>query len=271
MLTAQLIVVLLSQTPDSLLGDVGESCRARSDCRTGLKCIASQCAAPAVVIPQTKEGHACEATADCSSDGSLRCVSKVCKVRGGSSSNAAFSPPPPPPEVAPAYVPSNARLTAEAPAPLNRSATLVAAQDRPAPPLPSRDGMSISQQILTLETDIDSINAQLRAVQTGWPGGSIALVVIGAVLSPLALVGLPFLIFPIVGVPLLLIGLGGVAMIVGGAVGGSRVNAEAVAEREALIQRREAAERELGNLKRMAAVGSRNTRADASMVTIAAF
>lgn len=45
-------------------------------------------------------------------------------------------------------------------------------------------------------------------------------------------------------------------MMVVGAVGGSRVNAEAVAEREALIQRRVAAERELG----MAAVGSRNTR-----------
>lgn len=267
MLTAQLIAILLTQTPDSLLGDVGESCRARADCRTGLKCIASQCTAPAVVIPQTKEGHACEATADCSSDGSLRCVSKVCKVRGGSS--ATFSPPPPPPEVAPAYVPSNARLTADAPAPVNRSATLVA---QSAPQLPNREGgMSISQQILTLETDIDSINAQLRAVQTGWPGGSIALVVIGAVLSPLALVGLATIILPIIGVPLLLIGLGGVAMIVVGAVGGSRVNAEAVAEREALIQRREAAERELGNLKRMAAVGSRNTRADASMVTIAAF
>lgn len=269
MLTAQLIVVLLSQTPDSLLGDVGESCRARADCRTGLKCINSQCTAPAVVVPQTKEGQACEATADCSSDGSLRCVAKVCKVRGGSSSNATFSPPPPPPVVAPAYVPSNARLTAEAPAPVNRSATLVGVQA--APPVPSRDGMSISQQILTLETDIDSINTQLRAVQTGWPGGSIALVVIGAVLSPLALAGLAFLFFPIVGVPLLLIGLGGVAMIVVGAVGGSRVNAEAVAEREALIQRREAAERELGNLKRMAGVGSPNTRADASMVTIAAF
>ena len=62
-----------------------------------------------------------------------------------------------------------------------------------------------------------------------------------------------------------------VAPIVVGAIGGSRVNAEAVAEREALIQRREAAERVLGNLKRMAGVGSPNTRADASMVTIAAF
>ncbi|MBL8938148.1 MAG: hypothetical protein JNM69_26525 [Archangium sp.] len=270
MLTAHLIAILLTQTPDSLLGDVGESCRARADCRTGLKCINSQCAAPAVAVPQTKEGQACEATADCSSDGSLRCVAKVCKVRGGSSSNATFSPPPPPPAVAPAYVPSNARLSADAPAPVNRSATLVGAQS--APPLPSREGgMSISQQILTLETDIDSINAQLRAVQTGWPGGSIALVVIGAVLSPLALAGLILLAIPVVGIPVLLIGLGGVAMIVVGAVGGSRVNAEALAEREALIQRREAAERELGNLKRMAAVSSRNTRADAAMVTVAAF
>ena len=157
---------------------------------------------------------------------------------------------------------------ADTPAPVNRSASLGA----PAPPLPSREGgMSISQQIYTLETDIDSINAQLRAVQTGWPGGSIALVVIGAVLSPLTLVGLAVLYFPFIAVPLLVIGLTGVAMIIIGVVGGSRVNAEALAQREALIQRREAAERELGNLKRMAAVGSRNARAEASMVTIAAF
>ncbi len=270
MLTAQLIVILLTQTPDSLLGEVGESCRARTDCRTGLKCINSQCAAPSATAPQTKEGQGCETTADCSSDGALRCISKVCKVRGGSPSNATFSPPPPPPEVAPAYVPPNARLMADTPAPVNRSATFGAAQS--APPLPSREGgMSISQQIYTLETDIGSINAQLRAVQTGWPGGSIALVVIGAVLSPLTLVGLAILYVPFVAVPLLVIGLTGVAMIIIGAVGGSRVNAEALAQREALIQRREAAERELGNLKRMAAVGSRNARAEASMVTIAAF
>lgn len=267
MLTAILLTTLLSQTPDSLLGDVGESCRARADCRSGLKCINSQCSAPAA--PQTKEGQACEATSDCSSDGSLRCISKLCSkprsaMAPSSTTTASFTPPPPPPTPS-VYVPANARLT-EAPAPATRSATLVG---QAAPPLPAREfAQSSGQQALQLETEIDSINAQLRAVQTGWPAGSIALVVIGAVLSPLALIGLIALVVPVIGIPVLLVGLGGVAMIVGGAMGGSKVSAEALAEREALIQKRELAERELGNLRRM---GSVTQRVDSAMMTVASF
>lgn len=257
MLTA-IVLTLLTQTPDSLLGDVGESCRARSDCRAGLKCVNTLCVAPA---PQTKEGQACEATPDCSADGSLRCIGRVCKARGAVTS-ASFSPPPPPPV---AYVPSTASLT-ESPAPATRSATLVG---QPAPPLPSREFRAdVGQRALQLESEIDSLNAQLRAVQTGWPGGSIALVVIGAVISPLTLVGLILLAIPVVGIPVLLIGLGGVAMIVAGAVGGSRVSAEANAEREALIQKRQVAERELNSLRR---VGSVNQRVEAAMMTVATF
>jgi len=76
------------------------------------------------------------------------------------------------------------------------------------------------------------------------------------------------LAIPVVGIPVLLIGLGGVAMIVAGAVGGSRVSAEANAEREALIQKRQVAERELNSLRQ---VGSVNQRVDASMMTVATF
>lgn len=261
MLTTLLVTAFLSQTADASLGDVGESCRARSDCRAGLKCVNSMCTAP---LAATKEGQACEATSDCSSDGSLRCVAKVCKVRsaGPTATTAAFSPPPPPPSES--YVPANARLT-EAPAPASRSATLIG---QAPPPIPSRGGLSVSEQMLQLESDIDGINSQLRGIDTSWPGGSIALVVIGSVLSPLALVGLILLVIPVVGIPLLAVGLGGVAMIVVGAVGGSRVKDEAVAQREELIQRRQALERDLSNLKRMAAVSN---RAESAMVTVAAF
>ncbi len=267
MLTAHLIVVLLTQTPDLSLGDVGESCRARSDCRSGLKCVNATCTAPAVAAPvvaPSKEGHACEASAECSSDGSLRCVAKVCVLRGGSSSTAnAFSPPPLPPTN---YAPSSARLV-EAPAAPTRSASLTGGQT--SAPIASVGGnLSLAQHISQLEADIDGFNAQLRGVDTGWPGGSIALVVIGSVLSPLALVGLILLVVPVVGIPVLLIGLGGVAMIVVGAVGGTRVAAEANAQRESLIQQRSAAERELANLKRMAAVSN---RAESAMITVASF
>lgn len=255
-----LLVVLLSQTADASLGDVGESCRARSDCRAGLKCVNSMCTAP---LAATKEGQACEATADCSSDGSLRCVAKVCKVRGAApvATTAAFSPPPPPPPES--YVPANARLT-EAPAAPSRSATLTGQ----APPIPSRGGPSLTEQVMQLEADIDGINSQLRGIDTSWPGGSIALVVIGSVLAPTALVGLLLLVIPVVGIPLLAVGLGGVAMIIVGAVGGSRAKDEAVAQREELIQRRQSLERELSNLRRTAGAPGRT---DAAMITIASF
>ncbi len=260
MLTVHLIAVLLSQSPDALLGEVGESCRARADCRSGLKCINSQCTAPVAV--STKEGQACEATPDCSSDGSLRCIAKVCSKPRSAAPASSLSPPP----SVPAYVPTNAQLS-DAPAPVTRSATL---SGQVAPSYPGRELAQVnSQQILQLETEIDSLNSQLRGIETGWPGGSIALVIVGSLLSPLTIVGfIVTIIFPAVGVPVLLLGLGGVAMIIVGAVGGSRVAADALAEKEALIQKREAAERELNHLKRMGAV---HQRVDAAMVTVATF
>lgn len=261
MLTAQLLVVLLSQTPDAAMGDVGESCRARSDCRTGLKCVNAVCTAPVV----TKEGQACEASVECSSDGSLRCISKVCVRRGSAPAanpNATFSPPPPPPSLTP---PPSARLIEAPPLP-TRSASLL--DQQPAAVASLGGNLSLTQQISQLEADIDGINTQLRGVQTGWPGGSIALVVIGSVLSPLALVGLLLLVVPVVGVPLLLIGLGGVTMIVVGAMGGSAASKAANDEREQLVQKRQGLERELSNLKRMAAVSN---RAEAAMMTVASF
>jgi hypothetical protein len=72
-------LVLLSQTPDALLGGPGESCRARADCQSGLKCLNAVCTVP---IPITKEGQACEATSECSTDGSLRCIARVCSRPG---------------------------------------------------------------------------------------------------------------------------------------------------------------------------------------------
>jgi hypothetical protein len=64
---------------DANLGGPGESCRARSDCRTGLKCVQSTCV-------DEREGTTCGATADCG--GELKCVDKKCvspvaKSRGG--------------------------------------------------------------------------------------------------------------------------------------------------------------------------------------------
>ncbi|MCA9668511.1 MAG: hypothetical protein KC503_23125 [Myxococcales bacterium] len=57
----------------SLLGDVGESCRARSDCRRGLRCVAQTCRHP-------REGTSCRATADCA-DAGLACRAQRCVPR----------------------------------------------------------------------------------------------------------------------------------------------------------------------------------------------
>jgi len=56
------------KTADAL-GGAGESCRARSDCRPGLKCVASVCRSE-------KEGQTCGATSECG-DG-LKCIAQVC-------------------------------------------------------------------------------------------------------------------------------------------------------------------------------------------------
>lgn len=78
---------------ESLLGGAGESCRARADCRTGLKCIDGACR-------DENEGTTCGATSDCGG-GELRCIDKVCQNpaaplksrdggRGGSGSGASM-------------------------------------------------------------------------------------------------------------------------------------------------------------------------------------
>ena len=53
---------------ESMLGGPGESCRARADCRSGLKCIGSVCT-------DELEGTTCQSSTQC---GSLRCIQNVC-------------------------------------------------------------------------------------------------------------------------------------------------------------------------------------------------
>ncbi len=55
------------------VGGPGESCRARSDCGEGLKCVANVC-------KDEREGTTCAATSDCG--GKLSCVSNTCVVPG---------------------------------------------------------------------------------------------------------------------------------------------------------------------------------------------
>jgi hypothetical protein len=67
-------LVAAAQAP-ALLGGVGESCRARADCQSGLSCIKSECVAPAAA---SREGSSCGATSECQ-DASLKCIQQVCR------------------------------------------------------------------------------------------------------------------------------------------------------------------------------------------------
>lgn len=63
---------------DAALGGPGESCRARADCKNGLKCMNEVCT-------DEREGESCGATSDCG--GRLKCIDNKCTsplgARGG--------------------------------------------------------------------------------------------------------------------------------------------------------------------------------------------
>jgi hypothetical protein len=58
-----------AQTPTENLGGPGESCRARPDCKAGLKCLENKCV-------DEHEGLSCAATPECGTE--LKCIDNVC-------------------------------------------------------------------------------------------------------------------------------------------------------------------------------------------------
>lgn len=163
------------------------------------------------------------------------------------------------------------------------SARLIAQAPPLPPPMPSLQpqGVSASGQTASqIQAEIDGINDQLRGLKTDWPTISVVLAYLGWSISPIALVGLLFIaigsalpagggIVAVLGVALLVIGLAGVAMgIIGIATGITASNA-AKTERDELIQKRQALERDLRQL--------RSSRIDSDfetsprMITVAVF
>jgi hypothetical protein len=57
-----------SRADDDSLGGPGESCRARADCKHGLKCLANKCV-------DEHDGESCGATSEC---GTLKCIDNKC-------------------------------------------------------------------------------------------------------------------------------------------------------------------------------------------------
>lgn len=64
---------IFAQDAPQNLGGAGESCRARSDCKGGLRCVNQVCT-------DEHEGQQCGATSDCG--GELRCINNTCTTPG---------------------------------------------------------------------------------------------------------------------------------------------------------------------------------------------
>lgn len=71
---------LAAMSVEPPLGGAGESCRARSDCRPGLRCLGQVCVDP-------REGTTCGASRDCG--GELLCIDRVCRSAVASHREAA--------------------------------------------------------------------------------------------------------------------------------------------------------------------------------------
>jgi hypothetical protein len=74
--------VSLAQDQTQNLGAAGESCRARSDCKAGLRCVNQVCV-------DEHEGQQCGATSECG--GELRCIENKCTSAAHASSSPSSS------------------------------------------------------------------------------------------------------------------------------------------------------------------------------------
>jgi hypothetical protein len=74
--------VFADEQPATAIGGPGESCRARADCKSGLKCVNQTCA-------DEHEGQSCSATGDCG--GELKCIKNKCTSGTAVASSSAAS------------------------------------------------------------------------------------------------------------------------------------------------------------------------------------
>lgn len=162
----------------------------------------------------------------------------------------------------------------------SRSAHLIA---QAPPPLPVRpmESAPVGARAGQLQSEIDAINTQLRGLKTDWPTASVVMAYLGWSVSPIALIGLLVLaigvgltapVITLVGIVMIVIGLGGVALGIAGIVTGIAGQSAAKAERDELIQRRGALERELKGLTTGGAPGvDRSFQSSPRLFTVAAF
>lgn len=146
------------------------------------------------------------------------------------------------------------------------SARLLVAQAAPTPPpLPPSAEVDLDERIRELTYRVGMLQRQIRAINTNWPARALVLSIVGYVLSPLALVGIPLLIFGAaslgeedhgeaglllgVGLGLTAAGAAGIGLVTVGAITGIREASVHRARRDELVQERIRLEDELRDLK----------------------
>ena len=121
-----------------------------------------------------------------------------------------------------------------------------------APPLPV-DPLAETPRALVLKADIEALTARIAAINVNWPTGAVVMAYAGGiVLYALLLASVAIVATRTAGTVLLVmisLGLGAVGLIIAGLVVGNTAAAGARADREVLIQERQALERELKSLE----------------------
>ncbi len=122
-----------------------------------------------------------------------------------------------------------------------------------APPMPMPEPTSAVPQS-ELQLRINSLNNQIRLTQLDWPGGSVAMAVVGFITASILLPAIFVWLFAgllggssLVGMAVVLTAIGAVGLVIAiiGIVTGVNAQVEAKAQRDALVLERQQLERQL--------------------------
>jgi hypothetical protein len=150
-------------------------------------------------------------------------------------------------------------LPPDAPA-LPSARLLVALQEQEYTPVPFPDDMR-EPRIRDLATRLGLIQQEINSIRLGRPRGYKAMTIVGFILTPMLLIGVPLIIAGVsgskaerdvawlLGTPLAIGGVVGVALVVTGFVQGGRISRANKARRDALVEERTRLEAELRELQ----------------------
>lgn len=142
-----------------------------------------------------------------------------------------------------------------------------------APPLPVEPVVETPRASM-LKTDIESLNKRIAAINVNWPTGAVVMAYTGGIVLYATLVSAALIVATRTTGTLLLVmislGVGAIGLIVAGLVVGNTAATAARSDREALIQERQALERELRSLEERPPVVDRSFPSPL-LVTVATF